>query len=44
MNPTDSHEGGLSVGDQIRRYRTAFIAVVSMILIAAFVGGYILAL
>jgi phospholipid/cholesterol/gamma-HCH transport system substrate-binding protein len=38
----DSHEGGLGVGDQIRRYRSAFIAVVSMILIAAFVGGYIL--
>ncbi len=38
----DSHEGGLSVADQIRRYRSAFIAVVSMILIAAFVGGYIL--
>ena len=30
------------VRDQIERYRTAFIAVVSMILIAAFVGGYIL--
>ena len=43
MSPTDSHEGGLSVGDQIRRYRTAFTAVVSMVLIAAFVGGYILA-
>jgi phospholipid/cholesterol/gamma-HCH transport system substrate-binding protein len=42
MNPTESHEGGLGVRDQIRRYRTAFIAVVSMILIAAFVGGYIL--
>jgi phospholipid/cholesterol/gamma-HCH transport system substrate-binding protein len=38
----DSHEGGLGVRDQIRRYRSAFIAVVSMILIAAFVGGYIL--
>jgi phospholipid/cholesterol/gamma-HCH transport system substrate-binding protein len=42
MNPTD-HEGGLSVRDQIERYRTAFIAVVSMIVIAALVGGYILA-
>jgi phospholipid/cholesterol/gamma-HCH transport system substrate-binding protein len=42
MNPTDSHEGGLGVRDQIRRYRSAFVAVVSMILIAAFVGGYIL--
>jgi phospholipid/cholesterol/gamma-HCH transport system substrate-binding protein len=43
MNPSDSHEGGLSVADQIRRYRTAFTAVVSMVVIAAFVGGYILA-
>jgi phospholipid/cholesterol/gamma-HCH transport system substrate-binding protein len=42
MTPTEAHEGGLGVRDQIRRYRTAFIAVVSMILIAAFVGGYIL--
>ncbi|HVA20067.1 MAG TPA: hypothetical protein VMU55_07825, partial [Solirubrobacteraceae bacterium] len=43
MTPTtEPHEGGLGVRDQIRRYRTAFIAVVSMILIAAFVGGYIL--
>jgi len=40
--PTDSHEGGLGVADQIRRYRTAFIAVVTMIAIAALVGGYIL--
>ncbi len=43
MNPADSHEGGLSVRDQIERYRTAFIAVVTMIVIAAVVGGYILA-
>src|SRR5271166_3968814 len=43
MNPSDSHEGGLSVRDQIERYRTAFIAVVTMIVIAAVVGGYILA-
>jgi phospholipid/cholesterol/gamma-HCH transport system substrate-binding protein len=44
MNPTtDSHEGGLSVRDQIRRYQTAFTAVVTMVVIAAFVGGYILA-
>ena len=42
MSPAESHEGGLGVRDQIRRYRSAFIAVVSMILIAAFVGGYIL--
>src|SRR6202034_2976200 len=38
----DSHEGGLGVGDQIRRYRSAFIAVVTMVVFAAFVGGYIL--
>jgi phospholipid/cholesterol/gamma-HCH transport system substrate-binding protein len=43
MTPADSHEGGLSVRDQIERYRTAFIAVVTMIVIAAAVGGYILA-
>ena len=42
MNPAD-HEGGLSVRDQIERYRTSFIAVVSMIVIAALVGAYILA-
>jgi phospholipid/cholesterol/gamma-HCH transport system substrate-binding protein len=44
MNPsTSSHEGGLSVREQIERYRTAFIAIVVMIVIAAGVGGYILA-
>jgi phospholipid/cholesterol/gamma-HCH transport system substrate-binding protein len=43
MPPTESHEGGLSVRDQIERYRTAFIAVVTMIVLAAVVGGYILA-
>jgi phospholipid/cholesterol/gamma-HCH transport system substrate-binding protein len=41
--PPTGHEGGLSVRDQIERYRTAFIAVVSMVVIAAAVGGYILA-
>jgi phospholipid/cholesterol/gamma-HCH transport system substrate-binding protein len=43
MTPGDAHEGGLSVRDQIERYRSAFIAVVVMIVIAAGVGGYILA-
>src|SRR5271163_3377824 len=43
MSPAESHEGGLSVRDQIERYRSAFIAVVTMVLIAALVGGYILA-
>jgi phospholipid/cholesterol/gamma-HCH transport system substrate-binding protein len=43
MTPPQSHEGGLSVRDQIERYRTAFLAVVTMVVIAAVVGGYILA-
>jgi phospholipid/cholesterol/gamma-HCH transport system substrate-binding protein len=43
MTPTESHDGGLSVREQIERYRTAFVAVVTMIVIAAAVGGYILA-
>ena len=44
MAPTPhSHEGGLGVRDQIERYRSAFIAVVTMVVIAAAVGGYILA-
>jgi phospholipid/cholesterol/gamma-HCH transport system substrate-binding protein len=42
MAPNEGHEG-LSVRDQIERYRTAFISVVTMIVIAAAVGGYILA-
>jgi phospholipid/cholesterol/gamma-HCH transport system substrate-binding protein len=43
MIPTEGHEGGLTVRDQIERYRTAFIAVVTMVVLAAAVGGYILA-
>jgi phospholipid/cholesterol/gamma-HCH transport system substrate-binding protein len=43
VNPTDGHQGGLSVRDQIERYRTAFISVITMVVIAAAVGGYILA-
>jgi phospholipid/cholesterol/gamma-HCH transport system substrate-binding protein len=46
MTPTEGHtghEGGLSVRDQIERYRTAFLSVVTMIIVAAAVGGYILA-
>jgi phospholipid/cholesterol/gamma-HCH transport system substrate-binding protein len=43
MNPTEGHEGGLSVREQIDRYRTAFIAMLSMIVIAAAIAGYILA-
>jgi len=43
MAPPEGHEGGLGVRDQIERYRTAFTAVVTMIVLAALVGGYILA-
>jgi phospholipid/cholesterol/gamma-HCH transport system substrate-binding protein len=45
MNPAEmkGHEGGLTVREQIERYRTAFIAVITMVLIAALTGGYILA-
>jgi phospholipid/cholesterol/gamma-HCH transport system substrate-binding protein len=44
MSPPRSHEqGGLPLTEQIERYRTAFIAVVAMVLIAAATGGYILA-
>jgi phospholipid/cholesterol/gamma-HCH transport system substrate-binding protein len=43
MNPASAREGGLSVREQIERYRTAFIAVVVMIVLAAGTGGYILA-
>lgn len=39
----DAHEGGRGIRDQIERYRTAFIAVVTMIVIAAGSAGYILA-
>src|SRR6185312_6526467 len=39
----DHDDGGLGIRDQIERYRTAFIAVVTMILIAAGSAGYILA-
>ena len=43
MSPAGSHEGGLSVRDQIERYRTAFISVLTMFVIAVAVAGYILA-
>jgi phospholipid/cholesterol/gamma-HCH transport system substrate-binding protein len=42
MTP-EVHDGGRGVRDQIERYRTAFLAVVTMILIAAGSAGYILA-
>ncbi|HWX87283.1 MAG TPA: MlaD family protein, partial [Solirubrobacteraceae bacterium] len=34
--------GERGLGDQIARYRTAFISVIAMVVIALFVGGYIL--
>jgi phospholipid/cholesterol/gamma-HCH transport system substrate-binding protein len=43
MAPSEGHEGGLSVRGQIERYRTAFISIITMVVIAAAVGGYILA-
>ncbi len=43
MAPAEAREGGRGVRDQIERYRTAFIAVVTMIVIAAGSAGYILA-
>ncbi|MGO9490234.1 MAG: MlaD family protein [Solirubrobacteraceae bacterium] len=43
MPPSDSHGGALGVRGQIERYRTAFIAVITMVVIAVAVGGYILA-
>jgi phospholipid/cholesterol/gamma-HCH transport system substrate-binding protein len=36
------HEGGLGVRDQVRRYRSAFLAVVTIVVIAAASAGYIL--
>ncbi len=38
----DQHQGERGLRDQIERYRTAFISIVAMIVIALFVGGYIL--
>jgi phospholipid/cholesterol/gamma-HCH transport system substrate-binding protein len=42
MSP-EVQEGGRGIRDQIDRYRTAFIAVVTMIVLAALSAGYILA-
>lgn len=42
MTPEQEHHGERGLRDQIERYRTAFISIVAMILIALFVGGYIL--
>jgi phospholipid/cholesterol/gamma-HCH transport system substrate-binding protein len=42
LTPDQEHHGERGLRDQIERYRTAFISVVAMIVIALFVGGYIL--
>ncbi len=42
MTPDQEHQGERGLGDQIARYRTAFISVIAMVVIALFVGGYIL--
>jgi phospholipid/cholesterol/gamma-HCH transport system substrate-binding protein len=39
---TDEHHGERGLLDQIERYRTAFVSIVVMVLLALFVGGYIL--
>jgi phospholipid/cholesterol/gamma-HCH transport system substrate-binding protein len=41
MTPDQEH-GERGLRDQIERYRTAFISVVAMVVVALFVGGYIL--
>ncbi len=42
-NGDAGHGGGRGIRDQIERYRTAFAAVVAIIVVAAFTGGYVLA-
>ncbi len=42
MTPEPEHQGERGLGDQIARYRTAFISIVAMVVFALFVGGYIL--
>ncbi len=39
---SEEHHGERGLLDQIERYRTAFISIVAMVVIALFVGGYIL--
>ena len=41
MTP-EEHHGERGLGDQIARYRTAFISIIAMVVFALFVGGYIL--
>ncbi len=42
MSPDQQHHGERGLRDQIERYRTAFISVVVMVVVALLVGGYIL--
>jgi phospholipid/cholesterol/gamma-HCH transport system substrate-binding protein len=41
-NAVDISSGGRGMRDQIERYRTAFVSVVVIILVAALTGGYVL--
>jgi len=41
-NAAAYEDRGRGIGDQIRRYRSSFIAVIVMILAAAVIGGYVL--
>ena len=43
MMAPEANDGGRGIRDQIERYRTAFIAVVTMVVVAAGSAGYILA-
>jgi phospholipid/cholesterol/gamma-HCH transport system substrate-binding protein len=40
--PEQEHQGERGLRDQIERYRTAFLSIVAMIVVALLVGGYIL--
>jgi phospholipid/cholesterol/gamma-HCH transport system substrate-binding protein len=42
VTPEQGHQGERGLGDQIARYRTAFISIIAMVVFALFVGGYIL--
>jgi len=42
MTPDQEHQGERGLWDQIERYRTAFVSILVMVVIAVFVGGYIL--
>lgn len=43
QQPAAPNQGGRSLRDQLERYRTAFLSLLTMIVVALLVGGYILA-